>query len=293
MRIYLAGGDSYKKMLFGHLDNETMKLFLVTTSGQYSKYIVPRIQENGEKMRLYLAGGECRADILGKQRYFYKPYILESFYNINDNSEKYLPCYGDYMLDSGAFSMFSSGKPANLDNYIERYIAYINKHKIEKYFELDIDRQLGYEKVLAIRNYLYQKTAIPPIPVWHKSRGIENFKQMCQTYKYVAIGGYVSKEFSKDELASFPVLIRYAHKCGAKIHGLGFTDMKLIRTCHFDSVDSTSWVAGNRFGMVYKFDGRTMKQFKKPPGTRVINKKTAINNFVEWIKFQRYAEVHL
>nr|DAP78675.1 MAG TPA: hypothetical protein [Caudoviricetes sp.] len=35
-----------------------------------------------------------------------------------------------------------------------------------------------------------------------------------------------------------------------------------------------------------------MVKYNKPTGMRVKNKEVAINNFVEWVKFQEYAKTH-
>ena len=244
-------------------------------------------------MNIMLAGGESRADELGEQRKKYKPYILESFLQTTEKSVKYLPYYGDYMLDSGAFSMLmGNAKKVDLKTYVDSYIAYIQKYNVQKFFELDIDPIVGYEEVLKIRKYIAEKVGRSLIPVWHKSRGMKDFIEMCKRYKYVAIGGYVSGEFAKGEVEKFPLLIKEAHSHGAKIHGLGFTQLKYLPRFHFDSVDSTAWVSGNRFGAVYKFNGKTMVKYNKPTGMRVKNKEVAINNFVEWVKFQEYAKTH-
>ena len=116
---------------------------------------------------------------------------------------------------------------------------------------------------------------------------------MCDEYDYVAIGGIVSQEIKRDEYKYFPWFINEAHKRGAKIHGLGFTNLKGLALYHFDSVDSSSWTTGNRFGAIYKFNGREMTITRKPPNTRVKARETAINNFNEWVKFCQYAETHL
>lgn len=275
MRIFLAGYDSYKEA-------NMLKLRERVNMGGFPS------------MKVQLAGSESRTEMLAEQKKKLSPYILDSFFNVTPTTEKYVKYYGDYMLDSGAFTMLqgNAGK-VDIKAYVDRYADYINRHQVKKYFELDIDPIVGYDEVVRIRSYLFEKTGVQPIPVWHKSRGIENFKQMCRDYDYVAIGGYVSREFQRNEVQYFPRLIRYAHQHGAKIHGLGFTALTWLPKCHFDSVDSTAWVSGNRFGHVYRFNGRTMTKIDRPPGKRVKNKECAINNFMEWVKFSKYADTHL
>lgn len=199
------------------------------------------------------------------------------------------------MLDSGAFTFFSAGGGVNWDGYIKQYAAFINRNNVEKYFELDIDKLIGYDKVLYYRAKLEDMTGKPCIPVWHKARGYDEFLKMCEQYGYVAIGGIVTGEIKRTEYKYFPQLIKAAHASGAKIHGLGFTNVQGLRRFHFDSVDSTSWLGGGRFGVVFKFDGRTITtHIKKAQGQRVADYKAAtIHNFKEWKKFAEYAEKYL
>lgn len=223
------------------------------------------------------------------------PYTLESFYYCDKDTERLLPFFGDFLLDSGAFTFIQNKKNViNWDRYVEEYAEFINKNNITKYFELDIDSVVGYDKVKEIRKTLEKLTNRQSIPVWHPSRGTDEFKQMCNEYPYVAIGGVVIKEITKKQYAAFPSMIAEAHKRGAKVHGLGFTNLNGILKCHFDSVDSTAWTTGNRFGFVYYFDGKTMKKVNAPNGHRLKDsKKVALNNYIEWVKFQKYADKHL
>lgn len=225
----------------------------------------------------------------------HKPYILESFYYADDDTERLLPLFGDFLLDSGAFTFMQSSKKAvKWEEYIERYAGFINRNNIQKYFELDIDSVVGYDKVLEYRKRLEKLTNKPVIPVWHKSRGIDNFKSMCDEYNYVAIGGIVSKEIKPEQYIAFPQMIAEAHRRKAKIHGLGFTSLDWLPKCHFDSVDSTAWTTGNRFGFVYQFNGKTMIKHDVPKGKRLADsRKVALINYTEWIKFQKYAERNL
>ena len=89
-------------------------------------------------------------------------------------------------------------------------------------------------------------------------------------------------------------MIAEAHRRGAKIHGLGFTSLDWLPKCHFDSVDSTAWTAGNRFGYVYKFNGKKMTRIDRPDNKKLGDlRAVALNNYTEWIKFQKYAEASL
>lgn len=224
----------------------------------------------------------------------YQPYVLESFYYADKTTEKLLPLYGDFLLDSGAFTfMQSTGASTNFDTYLEEYANFINKNHINHFFELDIDSITGYEKVKQYRQILERLTGKQCIPVWHRTRGLNEYIKHCDEYEYIAIGGIAIKEIKKTEYPIFTKLLKIAHDRNTRVHGLGFTQLNEIRKYKFDTVDSTAWVAGNRFGFVYYFDGKTMRKFTKPNARIVQSKEAALHNYCEWIKFQQYADKFL
>lgn len=223
------------------------------------------------------------------------PYILESFYYADEVVEKMIPMFGDFMLDSGAFT-FMENANIKVDwlEYTKRYADFVNRNGVEKFFEMDIDSVVGYEKVLRLREVLEKETGKKPIPVWHISRGKDEFLKMCDQYPYVALGGIVSGEWSAKAKTAFPWFIKEAHKRGTRIHGLGYTNLANLSKYHFDSVDSTAWTTGNRFGHIYRFEDGTLKKHKVPKGKRLGDpRKVAYINFIEWVKFQKYAETNL
>lgn len=278
MDIYLAGGIS------GNCKPIWTEFIKNKTSGGL------------KVLDLYLAGGQGERRRIGAEKIATVDVaILESFYYADEWIVQLIPKLSRFMLDSGAFTFMTSHKgKVDWNDYLKKYAEFVNKNDVKLFFELDIDSIVGYDKVLEMREFLEAETGKKPIPVWHKSRGKEEFLKMCDKYDYVAIGGIVSKEITRQEYKYFPWFINEAHKRGAKIHGLGFTNLEGIGKYHFDSVDSTSWTTGNRFGAVYRFNGRTMEKFDKKEGQRLADSRAvAINNFNEWVKFQKYAEMHL
>lgn len=198
------------------------------------------------------------------------------------------------MLDSGAFTFMNKKQgDINWDDYIIEYAKFINKYDIKLFFELDIDSIVGIKEVERLRNKLEQLTNKKCIPVWHKSRGKDYWLKMVKEYDYVAIGGIVTKEIKQNEYPFFNWLLQEAKKENCKVHGLGFTNMVGLTKYPFYSVDSTAWVSGNRFGLVYIFNGKTMIKQLKKTGQRIKNNETALHNFSEWVKFQKYADKFL
>lgn len=243
-------------------------------------------------MKIYLAGIESLTEQEAQYVKRTKVNGLASFYNMNTKTEELIPYLDNFLLDSGAFTLFSAGKIVDWDAYITRYANFIKRNNIQRFFELDIDVLVGYEKVLYLRNKLEDLVGRPAIPVWHKFRGRENFLEMCDNYQYVAIGGIVSGEIKRSEYPVFSYLISEAHKRQARIHGLGFTNLTKLPIYHFDSVDSTGWLAGNRFGHITNFNGYTLVNEKVPTGRRLAEsgRRVKFHNLQQWIKYAQYAD---
>ena len=142
-----------------------------------------------------------------------------------------------------------------------------------------------------LRKKLETETNKKCIPVWHKGRGIEYFKKMCDDYEYIAIGGLVF-HVKKQEYDLIRKMVLYAYKKGVKVHGLGFTKTKELDKYKFYSVDSTSWTKGAALGQqIYFFDGKSIqsRQLQKN-GKKVKLSKLEKHNFMEWCKFQKYMD---
>lgn len=238
-------------------------------------------------MILYLAGTK---DII--------PYIedknisiLESFYYVNNEFAEKIKYFKNFLLDSGAFTFLNTKKEIDWNIYLEKYVDFINKYDIKNFFELDIDNIIGYDKVKLLRKKLIKLTNKQPIPVFHRSRGKEEFLNLCSEFDYIAIGGIAIKHIKKEEYKYFKWFIDEAHKKGCKIHGLGYTDIKGLKKYDFDSVDSTTWLTGGvRFGYIHKFNNGTIKKIHKKNNKLINVEEANLNNFTEWVKFQKYAE---
>ena len=224
--------------------------------------------------------------------------ILESFYYLRKNEEfmALAKHFGSFLLDSGAFTFMTGAHKGaiNWDEYVEDYARFINKHDIKLFFELDIDSVVGLQEVERLREKLEALTGKKPIPVWHKNRGKEYFIKMCENYPYLALGVIVTKEIPRQKYEKgFPWFIKTAHLHHCKIHGLGYTTILNLPKYHFDSVDSTAWLYGNRGGYLYKFNPSkgTMDQLHAD-NARLKSREGAVNNFREWMKLCKYAEAN-
>jgi hypothetical protein len=245
-------------------------------------------------MIVYLAGSGWEK-ICWANRGIYNFNRLESFIYISEFEKTIVSKYKNFLLDSGAFTYLNKakGQKVNWEQYVINYGNFVKQYDIKLFFELDIDPIVGLKEVERLRDLLEKIAERKCIPVWHKSRGLEYWKQMCKDYDYIAIGGIVTQEIKRSEYDVFLPLLKIARENNTKVHGLGFTNLKGMTKYPFYSVDSTSWLSGNKFGAVYLFDGKTIQKQNKQPGQRVKTNEVAIHNFTEWVKFSKYAETNL
>ena len=243
-------------------------------------------------MKVFLAGTSSRKPELIIPLKI--PYILESFYYIKDWMLEYIKSEDCkmFLLDSGAFTFMSNRKKVDFEDYLYKYINFINKHDIKYFFELDIDSVVGLKEVERFREILERETGKKSIPVWHKSRGKQYFLDMVREYDYVAIGGIASREIKRSEYKYFPWFIEQAHKHNCKIHGLGFTNTKLLKKYKFDSVDSTAWTYGQKRGNIVVFNGEHIETVLTPIKGKRLKDHTLADkhNLIEWVKYVRYMD---
>lgn len=218
-----------------------MKIFLSAIEGQ--KKIPKLFAEKNQKMKWNLMS------------YFAIRKARDNAELIRDNSEEIL-------IDSGAHS-FQKGKLVDWDKYTREYADFIrefDRPNVVGYFEMDVDNIIGYDKVLELRKIL-EATSNKIIPVWHKSRGIEEYKKMCQDYagKIVAITGFKNEDIKDDQYLMF---LKYAKKYNCKVHCLGMTRKKILDKVPFDYVDSSSWLQYAVYGQVIN-KGKVTKEYSK------------------------------
>lgn len=175
--------------------------------------------------------------------YIWQKKCLDVAEFVRDNSEEIL-------IDSGAHS-FQKGKKVDWLEYTKQYANFIQKFdrpNVIGYFEMDVDNIIGYDKVLELRRILMNVTD-KIIPVWHKNRGIAEFKKMCEERagKVVAITGFRNEDIQDHQYLMF---LKEAKKHGCKVHCLGMTRKQVLDKVPFDYVDSSSWRLDINYGKV-------------------------------------------
>lgn len=244
-------------------------------------------------MKLCLAGLNCiREDTYSVLKDV--PFVLESYCYIRDYQLPLIKSAELFILDSGAFTFMSNAKKAVVwEEYLQKYINFIKEYDVDHFIELDIDSIVGYEEVKRFRTILERETGKKCIPAWHKSRGLKEYRNLCENYDYIAIGG-IKDEIRPGNYKYFKQLTGIAKEYGTKVHGLGLSCQK-VEDYGFYSCDSTSWNAISRFGTIYKFDGEKIVSVKgsKNKNLKVkqsLYKQGELHNIKEWIKYQKYLD---
>lgn len=252
-------------------------------------------------MNIYLATPTTVFSYLDRIKAVNGNHILETYHAIKKSKNlEWIQYCKTFLLDSGAYTYMRSVedyKHLDWDKYIHEYALFILKNKIKLFFELDIDKIIGHEAVKKLTALLNRLTNTQCIPVWHRSRGIDEWHRMIEQYKYISLsasGNNGSSEWTRSPqgYAVMNKMNQMAQKKGVKVHALGFTDIEILHKIPFYSVDSTAWVRGV-FGSIYIFNGRGFTTHRKPPKHLMKVPQTHPHNWNEWIKFQKYAENNL
>lgn len=222
-----------------------MKLFLSSVEGYVQRQALQRMLESKEISPSNMKENQ-------------KPLLwnLMSYYYLRGNeqwAETVRDCSRLVMIDSGAHS-FQKGKRVEWEAFTHQYADFIRRFdrpNVVGYFEMDVDNIIGYEKVLFLREILLKESghAEKIIPVWHKNRGIDEYKDMCKSHQgqTVAITGFKNEDIRDEQYSLF---VKYAWKYGCKIHCLGMARKSILDKVPFDYCDASSWSQQAIYGRV-------------------------------------------
>lgn len=170
---------------------------------------------------------------------------------------------GLFMTDSGAFSFLGNSldkvKESDWTEYVEEYVQFLYDYK-EYIFvaaNMDIDSLVGREIVDKWNKKYFEplEKFINICYVVHKdwdnkygdSTGKFRLLDYASRYSYIAVNQAWKKE------ATLVRTVARTHKC--LVHGLAWTHKEVVEAPVF-SIDSSTWLMGQRFGATYKYDGK-------------------------------------
>lgn len=221
-------------------------------------------------------------------------HILHSFAYANEKTVPFYKLSKSFLMDSGAFTVMNNKKLKNTFNpmeFVKKYGQHIKENNINNFLELDIDGVFGFEVYRDCLHCLQDITGKDPIPVYHKWRGIDYYKELVKKYNYIAIGDVPIGQGSRELSRYFPWFLEEAHKNNCRVHGLAFTSIPDLQFTSFDSVDSSSWTAGARFAHPFRFDGHQIQSYdakRTEEKTLKHNSIVKLHDFLEWKKLSIY-----
>lgn len=217
--------------------------------------------------QIFFAGAE-KVETLRKLVELGVTHVLFSYYYIGQRGQLDLlfDLLDEYpqtrvFLDSGAFTFRMvnySGKKQkrNPQEYFLDYRDFLRQHGHRFLYavELDIDGTLGVsdDDITGWREDLAALGTVPIIPVWHENRGRAAWDDLCKDarYPHIGLGSFSLNMHQRTQY------VNRAHGFGKTVHG--FAETKILTTLKYikyDTIDSTSWMAGSQYGMTYIFKG--------------------------------------
>lgn len=138
------------------------------------------------------------------------------------------------MIDSGAFTAFTSGKPIKL----EEYAAYLKHWEGAWDYAMSLD-VIGDPKGTAKNLAALEALGVPVLPVYTAKAGMAELRALARDHDYVAYGGLVGVPKALQIPATAKVVAEAA-KFGTKVHALGQTGAPMFRATNVYSGDSSA-----------------------------------------------------
>jgi hypothetical protein len=185
------------------------------------------------------------------------------------------------LVDSGVYTFRTKPElieKVSIEGYVQQYISFVSIMKelpnFVGYFEVDLYKALGVDRVFAFRDMIEEKVGLKSIPVWQPDviRDNEFAYRLVEElgYDYIAIALSKINGVRKKRLRTYyQSLIAHTTRdivegSKKKIHllGLTFTD-KFFNVYKFYSFDNTNYVNYARDSRIlYFFDGEGLRHFR-------------------------------
>ena len=176
-------------------------------------------------------------------------------------------------VDSGAHTYQNDAKyldrtVEDWEAHIARYLRWAGKNKKHIFAIANADFELVLDGATVDRwnRELFEpfmlETGLPVCFVWHENSKL-TWEQYCQRYPYV---GFSSNfEGREMEFREYAEMLKVAERYGSLVHGFGMTRTSVLPHLPYYSVDSTTWLAGLKYGEMNYWDGsrNRMMRLKK------------------------------
>lgn len=183
--------------------------------------------------------------------------LLSFAFNRTTDIGKYrdrMPC-GRLMIDSGAFTAHTTGKPIQLAEY-EEFLT-----RWRGVFDHAVTLDVVGDPVATRKNthWLHQR-GHNVMPVFTRGGSSADFDAMVKDSGYVCVGGGVGMN-REMVIARLSALQRRAEELGGGIHALGVGNLNGLRKIRPYSADASNVSAAFIYGNVVCYDGRRLRSF--------------------------------
>lgn len=183
-------------------------------------------------------GGPASAIATGLSDPVRKPALLVSYVYIKEfDRQREDLHFRDWVMDSGAFSAWKSGKTIDLDHFIDVCLERMETDpQLTEIFALDV---IGdWRGGLANTEYMWKK-GVPAIPTYHPGEPWDVLTGIAKDYPKIGLGATIGMKGKGDWFGQC-----FARVWPARIHGLGLMGEDLLMKYPFESVDAANWEMG-------------------------------------------------
>jgi len=169
--------------------------------------------------------------------------LLVAYPYLNADQGELIREHGDrtrFVLDSGAFTAWRTGKPVVLDDYC-RFIE-TTKIPIWRYFALDV---IGDPDGTRRNLDTMLQRGLKPIPVFTRGEDPKHLDELYEVSDVVAVGGLVGTKGNKGFVKGI-----MRHVGDRKVHWLGFTSPNYVKHFRPFMCDAANWENASRFGVL-------------------------------------------
>lgn len=175
-------------------------------------------------------------------------------------------------VDSGAFTYNQDDKYKSFtieqwERHIDKYLTWAREHAdhIFAIANLDLEYLVGADIVQEWNRKYFEpfmaETGIPVCFIWHGEATKLTWEQYCKRYPYVGISAVTDNLQSAESFLAEK--LKVAERYGTVVHGMGMTRTAILPRLPFYTVDSTTWLAGVKYGEYSVWNGQIVARYKK------------------------------
>lgn len=207
---------------------------------------------------------------------------------------EYMSPEAEFIIDSGAFSAWNSGKEIDREELLKFYKAIRAKFPNAHFINLDkIPGERGRKPTreeareaceISWENYLwFKKNGIVTLPVFHENDDFTFLYRMMKDTDYIAISP-ANDSSTKRRMVWLDKVFKIL-KADYKTHGLAATSHALLKKYPFYSVDSINWKApvlyGGNSSRIKGIDKDKISILVRKKGYREIMMRKEIETYVQ------------